>query len=109
MTDEPAATEVAAARSPAAKNNAAAIEIELCLVVPTFNEAGNIDEVVGRVRKALAGIKWEMIFVDDDSPDETADRVRLIARQDRRVRCIQRLGRRGLSGACVEGLLATAA
>ena len=109
MTDELAATEVPAARPPASKNNPAEIEIELCLVVPTYNEVGNIDEVVGRVRKALAGIKWEMIFVDDDSPDGTADRVRLIARQDRRVRCIQRVGRRGLSGACVEGLLATAA
>jgi dolichol-phosphate mannosyltransferase len=89
--------------------NPAEIDIELCLVVPTFNESGNVEEVVRRVRKALDGVNWEIIFVDDDSPDGTADRVRVIGRQDRRVRCIQRLGRRGLSGACVEGLLATAA
>jgi dolichol-phosphate mannosyltransferase len=110
MTDERVATEVAASKRPEGpKKNPAEIDIELCLVVPTFNEVGNVDEVVRRVRKALDGINWEMIFVDDDSPDGTADRVRLIARQDRRVRCIQRLGRRGLSGACVEGLLASAA
>ena len=89
--------------------NPAEIDIELCLVVPTFNEAGNVEEVIRRVREALAGVNWEIIFVDDDSPDGTADRVRAVGRQDRRVRCIQRLGRRGLSGACVEGLLATAA
>jgi dolichol-phosphate mannosyltransferase len=83
--------------------------IQLCVVVPTFNEHGNVDELVSRVRKVLAGISWEMIFVDDDSTDGTADKVRQIALEDRRVRCIQRLGRRGLSSACVEGMLASPA
>ena len=49
------------------------------------------------------------MFVDDDSPDGTADAVRARARADRRVRIVQRLGRRGLSGACVEGMLSSAA
>ena len=82
--------------------------LELSLIVPTFNEVLNIDELVGRVETALAGVEWEIVFVDDDSPDGTAEAVRALARRERRIRCIQRIGRRGLSSACVEGMLASA-
>lgn len=81
----------------------------LSIVVPTFKEAGNVRTLVDRIGAALEGVDWEVIFVDDDSPDGTADAVRALARQDPRVRCLQRLGRRGLSSACVEGLLASSA
>jgi dolichol-phosphate mannosyltransferase len=57
----------------------------------------------------LAGVHWEILFVDDDSRDGTADLIRDIARRDARVRCVQRIGRRGLSTACIEGALASAA
>jgi dolichol-phosphate mannosyltransferase len=83
--------------------------IELSIIVPTFNERDNIAEVVARLNRCLTGVAWEAIFIDDDSPDGTADRVREIARQDRRIRCIQRIGRRGLSSACTEGLMASSA
>ena len=83
--------------------------ISVSVVIPTFNEAANISELVRRVGEALAGIDWELIFVDDDSPDGTAEAVRTIARTDHRIRCLQRIGRRGLSSACVEGMLAAAA
>jgi dolichol-phosphate mannosyltransferase len=83
--------------------------IELAVVVPTFRECGNVEELVQRLRRALAGIVWEVIFVDDDSPDGTADLIRSLGLRDRRVRCLQRVGRRGLSSACIEGMLATAA
>lgn len=83
--------------------------LELAVVLPTFAEAGNVDEVVLRLDAALAGIAWEAIFVDDNSPDGTADKVRAIARRDRRVRCLERVRRRGLASACVEGMLASAA
>lgn len=83
--------------------------LELAVVLPTFAEAGNVDEVVLRLDAALRGIAWEAIFVDDNSPDGTADKVRAIARRDRRVRCLERVGRRGLASACVEGMLASAA
>ena len=83
--------------------------LELAIVVPTFNEIENIDTLVSAVQAALEGHNYEIIIVDDDSPDGTADRVREIAKRDLRVRCIQRIGRRGLSGAFIEGALATAA
>jgi dolichol-phosphate mannosyltransferase len=82
---------------------------ELTVVVPTFNEAANVAAVVEAVDRALAGVDWELMFVDDDSPDGTAERARAIAQADRRVRCVQRVGRRGLSSACVEGMLASSA
>jgi len=92
-----------------ARSPAKAEPIELAVVIPTFREAGNVDELVRRLDAALAGIGWEAIFVDDHSPDGTAARVRAIAAQDRRVRCLERVGRRGLASACIEGMLATPA
>jgi len=80
---------------------------ELAVIVPTFNERDNISELVSRLEECLRGEAWEVIFVDDDSTDGTAARIREIARQNPRVRCIQRIGRRGLSSACIEGMLAT--
>lgn len=80
---------------------------ELSVIVPTFNERDNVREVVSRLDRSLQGKAWEVIFVDDDSPDGTAARVREIAQSDPRVRCIQRIGRRGLSSACVEGMLSS--
>ena len=82
---------------------------QLSIVVPTFNEAGNVAELRDRVAAALPHVDWELIFVDDDSPDGTADRVAALAQQDRRVRCLLRIGRRGLSTACIEGMLASSA
>src|SRR4051812_49198046 len=83
--------------------------LQLSVIVPTFNERGNVATLVGRLAAALAGIAWEVVFVDDNSPDGTADAVRELARHDPRVRCIRRIGRRGLSGACIEGMLASSA
>ena len=83
--------------------------IELAIVVPTYNERPNVGELVRRLAEALAGIEWEVVFVDDDSPDGTAEEVRALARRERRVRCLQRLGRRGLSRAVIEGVLSTSA
>ena len=81
--------------------------IELSVIVPTFNEKENVAELVRRLHQCLDPHEWEVIFVDDDSPDGTANVVRDIARHDPRVRCIQRIGRRGLSSACVEGMMSS--
>jgi len=82
---------------------------QLSVIVPTFNERDNVTTLFRRLEATLAGVAWEVIFVDDDSPDGTWDVVRNLARQDSRVRCIRRIGRRGLSGACIEGILASSA
>ncbi len=83
--------------------------LDLAVVIPTFNESANVPRLIEKLDAALAGIAWEAIFVDDDSPDGTADAARALGRSDQRVRVIQRIGRRGLSSACIEGMCATAA
>ena len=80
---------------------------ELSVVVPTFNERDNVTVLYRRLEATLTGIAWEVVFVDDNSPDGTWEVVRALARKDSRVRCIRRIGRRGLSGACIEGILAS--
>ena len=69
--------------------------LEVSIVVPTYNESTNIREFLRRLELALNATSWEVVFVDDDSPDKTAQLVRSIARADSRVRVLQRLGRRG--------------
>lgn len=85
------------------------VTAQLSVVVPTYNEAGNVPKVIDALTRALAGIEWEVIFVDDNSPDDTAATVRKAAERNGRVRLVHRIGRRGLSSACVEGMLASTA
>jgi dolichol-phosphate mannosyltransferase len=82
---------------------------ELAVIVPTYRERENVRALVTRLEAVLAGTEFEVIFVDDDSPDGTADEVRDLSRSNGRIRALQRIGRRGLSSACVEGVLATSA
>ena len=82
---------------------------ELTIVVPTLNERDNVPDLVERIGAALPGIDWELMFVDDDSPDGTAAIAKAMGGSDARIRCIRRIGRRGLAGACLEGMLASQA
>lgn len=82
---------------------------ELAIVIPTYNERENIAPLLSALQNVLAQTDWEAIFVDDHSPDGTAEHIRELARCNHRVRVLERIGRRGLSSACIEGLLATAA
>lgn len=86
-----------------------AVPAELSVVVPTFKEKDNVGLLVRKLDAALSGIAWEVIFVDDDSPDGTASEVKVLAQGDSRVRCIKRIARRGLAGACIEGILSSSA
>ena len=83
--------------------------VELAVVIPAYNERENVAPMLAALQTALFGIEWEVIFVDDNSPDGTAEAVRAVALTDRRVRVLERIGRRGLSSACIEGMLSTPA
>lgn len=81
----------------------------LSLIVPTFNERDNVGPLLERLDDVLAGVSWEVIFVDDDSPDGTAAEIKRLAARNPRVRAMRRVGRRGLASAAIEGMLASAA
>jgi dolichol-phosphate mannosyltransferase len=87
--------------------------LQLAIILPTYNERANLRPLVARMDAALSGIGtdigWEAIYVDDNSPDGTADEARAISLEDPRIRVIQRIGRRGLASAAIEGMLATSA
>jgi dolichol-phosphate mannosyltransferase len=81
----------------------------LSVIVPCYNERPNVAPMIAKLDAALRGIEWEVIYVDDNSPDGTAAEVRRVARLDPRVRCIRRVGRRGLASAVIEGALSSSA
>lgn len=76
--------------------------MELSVVVPTYQEAGNVGPLVAGLHQALVGRDWEVLFVDDDSPDGTWRVAEDLA--DDRVRVLRRVGRRGLATAVMEGV-----
>jgi dolichol-phosphate mannosyltransferase len=83
--------------------------LQLAIVLPTLNERENLEPLLARLDAALAGIAWEAVIVDDDSPDGTAQAARALSLADPRIRVIQRIKRRGLASAVIEGIMATAA
>jgi len=84
-------------------------QVRLAVVIPVYNERQNVPLVFEKVQTALNGIAHEVVFVDDDSPDGTAEAVRDLAHTNASVRLIRRIGRRGLASATIEGMLATTA
>jgi len=90
-------------------SHARAEGVALSVVAPTFNERDNVARLVEKLDAALIGERWELVVVDDDSPDGTAEAVKSIAAHDSRVHCLRRVGRRGLAGAVIEGIMASAA
>ena len=84
-------------------------DVLLSVVIPTYKERGNVAELIKRLDRTLGAVAWEAVFVDDNSPDGTADAVKEIAARDPRIRCLRRVGRRGLAGACIEGMLSSCA
>jgi dolichol-phosphate mannosyltransferase len=80
---------------------------ELVVVIPTFNERDNVAPLLDKLARALDGVRWEAVFVDDDSTDGTVAELERACTMDRRVRSVRRLGRRGLASAVVEGMLSS--
>ncbi len=89
--------------------SAPAFSYDLAVVVPTFNEADNVERIVASLDLALDGIRYEIVFVDDWSGDGTAARIAAIAADRTDIRVIRRFDRRGLSSAVIEGMMATMA
>src|SRR5258708_12048747 len=79
---------------------------ELTVVVPAYRERDNVLPLLAALEQALVGCDWEAIFVVDDALDGTEQVLRERAQQDPRVRCLHRIGRRGLASACIEAILA---
>jgi dolichol-phosphate mannosyltransferase len=79
------------------------------VVVPTYDESANIPILFERIKRALSGAPWELIVVDDDSPDGTSNIALALAAQDRRMRCLRRVNRSGLAGAVIEGWMSSSA
>ena len=96
-------------QAPAAAPDPAVPGPEISIIVPTYDESDNIAELIRRIGVTLEGVAWEVVVVDDDSGDGTAEIVKNLAHTDHRVRCIHRIGRRGLSSACIEGFLSSSA
>ncbi|GBQ29590.1 dolichol-phosphate mannosyltransferase [Acetobacter estunensis NRIC 0472] len=82
---------------------------DITVVVPCYREAANVRPLVEALTQALTGRDWEVVFVDDNSPDGTIEVVRQLAQTNWRVRGISRIGRRGLSTAVIEGALSSSA
>lgn len=83
--------------------------LEFAVIVPVLNERDNVGPLLQDISIALAGIEWEVVFVDDGSTDGTIEVLERLALHDQRVRLVRRIGRRGLSSAVIEGFLATVA
>jgi dolichol-phosphate mannosyltransferase len=81
----------------------------LSVVVPTYQESANIPILFERTKNALSGVPWEMIVVDDDSPDGTSSVAFALAAEDRQIRCLRRVNRSGLAGAVIEGWMSSSA
>ena len=77
----------------------------ISIVIPTFNEIRNISEIINQLLKLDFSSDLEIIIVDDNSSDGTADKVRQLVHSDKRIRLINRVGRSGLSSAIKEGCL----
>lgn len=79
------------------------MKLELSIVVPTFNESGNVAPLYHEIQNSLKDSKYEIVFVDDDSQDGTVDEINSLVEQYDNVRLIRRINKRGLSSACIEG------
>ncbi len=84
-------------------------QLTLSIIVPTFREAANVPVLFERLKAKLQGLPWEMIVVDDNSPDDTYNVAFALAAHDKRMRCLRRVNRNGLSGAVIEGILSSSA
>jgi dolichol-phosphate mannosyltransferase len=94
---EPPSQGMATARAAPGARRDVATAPELAIIVPTLNERDNIEPLLASLTTALAGIAWEVMFVDDDSKDGTWELLRELQRRRPQVRALRRIGRYGLA------------
>src|SRR5690348_5956339 len=78
--------------------------MKLTVVSPTYNEAANIARLSHEVHAALSGMDYELLIVDDDSPDQTWAVAQKLAKRNGHIRVLRRMKGRGLSAAVIEGI-----
>ena len=76
----------------------------ISVIIPTYNEKDNIEPLIREIQTHLGKSDYEIIVVDDDSPDGTWEVVHDIERENPRVRLLRRIGRNGLTSAISEGI-----
>ena len=77
----------------------------ISIIIPTFNEVQNIIPLVQKIKVSLnSKINWEIIFVDDNSPDKTYERIKFLKKYYSNIKVIKRFNERGLAGAVLNGL-----
>ena len=81
--------------------------MHLSIIVPTYNESKNVLPLVKSIQSVMKSKDYEIIFVDDNSPDKTYKIIQELSHQFNMIRCIRRIGRRGLSSAVIEGCLSS--
>jgi len=77
----------------------------LSVVVPTYNEAGSVPKLAERLHAALGARDWELVIVDDGSPDGTADIAAALAPRIP-TNVVRRAGKAGLASAVIAGFAA---
>ena len=77
----------------------------ISIVIPTYNEVDNIIPLLKKLISLLNDFEYEIVVVDDDSPDGTSERVDQFMQGKKEIKLITRIGRSGLSSAIKEGLL----
>lgn len=77
---------------------------DISVVIPTYNERSNIIPLITAVSRELRGLTYEIIVVDDNSPDGTADAVLAYGRTHQAVICIRRTRNHGLAASIREGI-----
>lgn len=80
--------------------------MKVSVISPTLNEAQNIPALIDQLERTLAGLDFEILIADDDSPDLTWSVAEEISRKDPRVRSLRRTKNPGLGMAVVDGFAA---
>lgn len=76
---------------------------ELSVIIPTYNEVENIEELIKQLEEQLKGVNYEILVMDDDSPDKTGEKVQELKAQGHNCSVIIRKENKGLSPAVIEG------